>query len=516
MHAPISHAQHAVIIGGGFGGLGLAGLLARAGYRVTLLEKNAQVGGRANRFSEGGFMFDMGPSWYLMPDVFERFFRLMGTSPRAELDLVPLSPSYRLFFEGGREPLDMFADAQKSAAVFDAIEPGAGQRLLDYLKVSQEQYEIIIENLMYRNASSFRDFMDWTMIRAGLRLPAFSTMHRYVKRYFKSETLQQIMQYQLLFLGSSPFQAPSLYNIMGHIDFNLGVYYPQGGIYKVVESLTRLAQRHGAAVRVNAPVARITVEGGRATGVVLEGGERIAGDLVISNADLHHTETTLLPEEARSYAQRYWDRRSLAPSALILYLGVRGPVPELIHHNILFARNWNESFRELFRAEGWPRNPSLYVCCPSKTDPSVAPAGHETLFVLMPIAAGLTYDEPTQRAYADRALAMIEREMNIPDLRGRIAVMRSYCGDDFARDHNSFRGSALGLAHTLSQTAIFRPANVSGKVPNLFFVGAGTNPGIGMPSCLISAELAYKRIRGIRSAAPLDAITPVPHTPQAA
>lgn len=503
MLSPHRQNPSAVIIGGGLGGLGTAALLARAGHPVTLLEKNPQVGGRANVFSADGFTFDMGPSWYLMPDVFERFFRLLGTTPETELDLVKLSPSYRLFFEGKRETLDLFADVDKSAALFNSLEPGAGAKLRAYLDVSRRQYDIIISSLMYKNASSFSDFIDWKMIKAGLSLPAFSSMHSYVARFFKTEVLQQIMQYQLLFLGSLPFHAPSLYNIMGHIDFNMGVYYPRGGIYTVVQAIRRIAENHGAVVRVNAPVRAITVANGRATGVELDNGERISADLVISNADIHHTETALLPAKARSFSPRYWQKRSLAPSALILYLGVRGRVSSMIHHNILFAKNWNASFRELFEGRNWPENPSLYVCCPSKSDAGVAPPECETMFVLMPIAAGLDYSEAIQQTYADRALDLIASHMGVPDLRERIAFMRIYCGNDFARDYNSFRGSALGLAHTLMQTAVFRPANVSKKLPNLFYAGAGTNPGIGMPSCLISAELAFKRIRGIRSGAPL-------------
>jgi phytoene desaturase len=333
-------------------------------------------------------------------------------------------------------------------------------------------------------------------------------MDRYVRRFFRTRELQQIMQYSLVFLGSSPYNTPALYNIMSHIDFTQGVHYPRGGISAIIDALERIGRKHGVEYRVNAPVAQIDVTRDVARAVVLEDGERIEVDEVVSNADIHHTESRLLPEAARSYSDRYWRTRTLAPSALLLYLGVDGRVPELAHHNLMFASDWKRTFGQIFDHPAWPDDPSVYVCAPSVTDPTVAPAGAENLFVTVPIAPRLEYTEEELEAYADGIVELIGREMRIPDLAARIRYRRVFAVKDFEERYNAFGGSALGLAHTLRQTALLRPDTRSRKVRNLYYVGAGTNPGIGMPVCLISAELAYKRMTGDRSAGPLRSVTP--------
>jgi len=347
-------------------------------------------------------------------------------------------------------------------------------------------------------------------------------MSRYVSRFFKTPILQKIMQYQLLFLGSSPFRTPSIYNVMGHIDFNMGVYYPMGGIFRIVEALAEIARGHGASIRTGAPVRKILVKNGKALGVELAGGERIDADLVISNADIHHTETALLDEDSRTYSARFWHTRQLAPSALILYLGLKDRAETLLHHNIIFNDNWEQSFAELFDSTDWPAHPSYYLCCPSRTDPGVAPPGKETLFMLMPVSAKAPHDAAGIERMTDTMLEAAESRLGLSGLTGRIAYQRAYSGADFAQDYNSLGGSALGLAHTLKQTALLRPNNRSAKVPNLYYVGAGTNPGIGVPICLISAQLAYKRIMGLRTPNPLskladaaDSETLVPLRPDA-
>jgi phytoene desaturase len=306
-----------------------------------------------------------------------------------------------------------------------------------------------------------------------------------------------------VFLGSSPYRTPALYNIMSHIDFAQGVHYPMGGISAVVEALERIGRRHGVDYRTDAPVARIEVSGGAARAVVLEDGERIPADEVVSNADIHHTETALLPAEARDHSDRYWRTRTLAPSALLLYLGVEGRVPQLAHHNLMFAKDWKHAFAQIFDEPAWPDDPSVYVCAPSVTDPTVAPAGAENLFVTVPIAPRLTYSDAELAARSDAVVELIAREMGVPDLPARIRYRRVFSVRDFEERYHAQGGSALGLAHTLRQTAVFRPANRGRRVRNLYYVGAGTNPGIGMPVCLISAQLAYKRMVGDRSTGPL-------------
>jgi phytoene desaturase len=294
---------------------------------------------------------------------------------------------------------------------------------------------------------------------------------------------------------------------MNYVDFVGGVWYPEGGIYKVVEALEAMAKRYDVTIRTNTAVQKIVVEDGVARGVMLSDGAIINADIVVSNADIVYTDQHLLEKPYQEKSKAYWDARLMAPSAFILYLGVDGEIPSLQHHNLLFAEHWEKNFKEIFKTPAWPSDPSLYVCVPSKSDPTVAPHGKENLFVLVPIAAGLTYDDATIAQYEDFIIKHMEEYMDIPNFAKRIVYRRRYAVQDFARDYNAFKGSALGLAHSLNQTAVFRPNNINKKVANLYYVGAGTNPGIGMPICLISAELAYKRIEGIIDYAPLKTLS---------
>lgn len=489
-----------IVIGGGIGGLGVACLLAQKGYDVEVVEKNDTLGGLCNTFEADGFRFDMGPSWYLMPDVFEAFFQLLGEDVSDYLDLVRLSPSYRVFFKDAGLRVDMHSDLTRDIPTFESLEPGSGEKLRQYLERSAYQYDVALKGFMYKNYDTVFDFFNRQTATQGRKLEVFSRMHRYVEKFFHTDAVQKIMEYQLVFLGSSPYNTPALYNIMAHIDFNMGVFYPRGGIYRIVEALRAIGEKRGVRYRTGTPVEAIETQRGRATGVRLATGERLPADLIVSNASIHHTETRLLGPSDRTYSDRYWSQRTLAPSAFILYLGVREKIDNLAHHNLIFARDWPSNFAEIFDHPQWPSDPSLYVCAPSATDPTVAPPDHENLFILVPTAPGLEASEADLEAYAEKTLETVEREMGIPDLRRRICYQRIFWGKDFAQRYNNFRGTALGLAHTLNQTAIFRPRNQSRRVRNLFYTGANTNPGIGMPICLISAELAYKRIIGDRSA----------------
>ena len=486
------------IIGAGIGGLASACILAGEGCGVKVFDNNRKAGGRCNIMEDQGFVYDTGPSWYLMPDIFEKFFALLNERVEDHLELVKLSPSYRVFFKGGRQ-VDFYSDIERDALTAESLEPGAGEKLREYLKMAAYQYDIAMGQFVWRNYESPLDFFNWRMLSRGIRLSVFSRMQNYVERFFKSPQMQKIAQYTLVFLGSSPYNTPALYNIMSHVDLNMGVFYPQGGIYKVVEALEKMAIRKGAEFRFSSPVARIITSGNLADGVELVSGEKIAADTVLSNADIYHTETELIREERlRSYSRRYWQSRVSAPSGLVLYLGVKDKIPSLAHHNLLFCGDWKQNFADIFDAPRWPRDPSFYVCCPSKTDPSVAPQGKENLFVFAPIPAGLEYGVGELSAYTDKILHTMEKEMNIPSLRGRLQVKHHFCVKDFSSHYHSFRGSALGLAHTLNQTAVFRPANRSRKIRNLFYAGGNTLPGVGVPMCLISADLACRRILNSR------------------
>ncbi|HBE82192.1 MAG TPA: phytoene desaturase family protein [Pyrinomonadaceae bacterium] len=496
-------SKKVVVIGAGIGGLGTAGLFAKKGYSVTVLEKNANLGGRANVFEAHGFRYDMGPSWYLAPDLFEHFFELMGEKVEDHLDLVRLSPSYRIFFHNDPKPLDIHSDIEVDSQTFESIEPGSAEKLKAYLKQSEYQYEVATQHFMYKNYDTIFDFFNKRVMTEGQKLSVFSKMHSFVSKFFKTKKLQQVMEYTMVFLGTSPYEAPALYNLMSHMDFNQGVFYPKGGFYELINALSRIAEKNGAELRTNAAVAEIVVENGVTKGVRLEGGEMVEADIVISNADIWFTETRLLSEKWQTHPQKYWNKRVMAPSAFIMYLGISEKLPNLIHHNLLFSEDWRKNFDDIYKDPQLPDAPSLYVCAPSVSDPGVAPEGKENLFVLVPIASDLKMTESEKESYSDKVIGLIEKEMGLNGLKDKIEYKRIYTVDDFGSDYNSFKGTALGLAHTIWQTAIFRPNNRSKKVSNLYYVGAGVNPGIGTQICLISAELVYKRVHGIKSAAPL-------------
>lgn len=498
----------AIIIGAGIGGLATACLLAKKGYSVTILEKNESVGGRAGYFEESGFRFDMGPSWYLMPDIFEQFYTLLDEDVNEHLDLVRLSPSYRIFFKDtDLPPKDFYADYARDSKTFEELEPGSADALKIYLEKSKQQYEIARDRFIYKNYDSILDFLTWELMKDGTKLSVFSRMQNYVERYFKTKEVQKIMQYSLVFLGSSPYNTPAIYNIMSHIDFNMGVFYPMGGIYEFIKSLENIAKKHGTVIRTHVPVKKILVTNKKATGVKLENGEILHADIVISNADMYHTEQYLLEASQRDHSLAYWENRTLAPSAFLLYLGMNKRVPNISHHTLIFSADWEKNFGEIFDSPVWPEDPSLYMCAPSKTDPSVAPQDKENLVVLVPIAAGLEdSDEESLNRYEKHILGIIAKTIGMPDFEESIEVRRRFTGKDFASRYNAQNGTALGLAHTLFQTAIFRPNNKSKKVKNLYYVGGTTNPGIGMPMCLISAELVIKRLNNDKSSGALTSL----------
>jgi phytoene desaturase len=494
--------RSAVVIGGGFGGLATACLLGKAGYKVTLLEKNNQLGGRAGLLEADGFRFDTGPSWYLMPEVFEHFFELLDEKLEDHIELVRLHPNYRVFYKDRKHQLDITGMIDVDAATFDEIEPGAGTRLVEYLDRAARIHDMASERFLYKNYDSWRDLARKDVLRSARDLKIFRNMHTDATRYFKDPRLQQIVQYPAVFLGTSPYQAPAIYNLLTHASYTQGVFYPMGGMYSLVRAMEEIGKKHGVTFRTGVDTKQVIVKDGKTRGVRTSGGD-INADIVISNAGPHHTESALLEKKHRDYTGRYWKRRTLAPSALLMYLGVNREYPSLLHHNLLFSKRWRKNFTEIFGKKSFPADPSLYVCAPGKTDPSVAPKGHENLFVLVPLSAGLTYTPEQLERFADNILATLEEEMHLTDLRKHIVFKKLFCAGDFAEQFNSHQGSGLGLAHTLRQSAAFRPKNKSKKVDGLYYVGANVHPGIGVPPALISAELVYKRLINDSSDSPL-------------
>jgi phytoene desaturase len=509
-----------IVIGGGISGLATAALLAREGHKVTLLEKQDEVGGRAGTWERDGFRFDTGPSWYLMPEVFDHFYRILGTTAEQQLDLVQLDPGYRVYGEGHADPLDISASVDENLELFESIEKGSAVKLARYLDRAREIYELAKERFLYSTFQRLGPVFggDVTAQTGRLLQLLLEPLDSLTKRTVHDTRLRQVLGYPAVFLGSAPKLAPSMYSLMSHLDLVDGVYYPLGGFTRVIESIADLARAQGADLRTGTTVKRILVnDAGAVTGVEIESGKKktqtLEADIVVSTADLHHTETVLLDrEELRTYPQEYWDKRTAGPGALLLMLGVSGELPQLEHHTLFFAKDWNAGFEAIFGEQTRvPETLSLYVSKPSGVDAGVAPEGTESLFVLVPLPADPSLGkggidgggDASVEALADRVIAQIADWAGIPDLASRIVLRRTVAPGDFAADLNSWKGSALGPAHTLRQSAFFRSGDISRKVSNLYYAGSSTIPGIGLPMCLISAELVLKRLRGDTSASPV-------------
>ncbi|MFU8948032.1 phytoene desaturase family protein [Mycetocola zhadangensis] len=508
----MSAGTHAIVIGGGISGLATAALLARDGYHVTVLEKRDRVGGRAGLSETDGFRFDTGPSWYLMPEVFDHFYRSLGTSAAEQLDLVRLDPAYRVFFEGRTNPVTVAGSKAENIALFESIEKGAGAQLERYLDSAALTYDMAKKRFLYTTFESFLPLLRGDVLRRTKLLVRLLTenLDKFTSRYFRDERLKQILGYPAVFLGSSPFTTPSMYHLMSHLDLNDGVLYPRGGFTTIIDTIAELARTEGVEIRTHATVTSIdtgpmaSARKPTVTGVTWtdENGvsTHLPADVVVSAADLHHSETTLLPKHLQTYPESYWRSKTAGPSAVLVSLGVRGELPELPHHSLFFTSDWKHNFEQIFTPPtSVPSPASLYVCKPSATDDTVAPAGTENIFILVPVPADVSIGGRADAAVqeiADRAVAQVAEWAGIADLADRILVREVTGPADFAADLNAWNGTALGPAHILSQSAFFRAGNVSKKVDGLLYAGGSSIPGIGLPMCLISAELVLKRLRG--------------------
>ncbi|WP_313405972.1 phytoene desaturase family protein [Aeromicrobium sp.] len=518
--------KRVTVIGGGISGLATAALLAEDGWSVDLLEQRDDLGGRAGSWSSDGFRFDTGPSWYLMPEVFEHFFRLLGTTAQEQLDLVRLDPGYRVFFEGVAQPVDVQAGRAQNVALFESIEAGAGQRLEQYLDSAADTATMAIDHFLYTSFDRPANLLATDILRRAPRLAGLlgRSLEAHVAARFSDPRLRQILGYPAVFLGSSPSRTPSMYHLMSSMDLEDGVLYPQGGFSTLIDAIADLARARGVRIRTGATAIGIDtarLDGGRpssrrarVTGVTFRtdaGVEQVAADVVVGASDLHHLETRLLPSHLQTYPASWWKRRDPGPGAVLAYLGVRGRLPELAHHTMFFTNDWERNFDDVLGRPGRIPDPaSSYVCRPSATDPSVAPEGDENLFVLVPVPADVGLGrggidgagDPVIEQAADAAIAQVSQWAGVPDLAERITVRRTVGPGDFAADLNAWSGGALGPAHVLRQSAFLRGRNASKRVEGLLYAGSSTLPGIGLPMCLISAELVLKRLRGDRSAGP--------------
>lgn len=483
-----------VVVGSGFGGISAATLLAKDGFEVTVLEKNEQAGGRASVYSEKDYNFDMGPSWYLMPDVYEKYFAELNKKPEDLYELERLDPSYRIFF-GNEKMVDVAADIEKNYELFDSFEENGGEKLKKYLASSKEIYDFSIDEMLYRDYTSILDFLNGKLMLKGYKLKIWENLQHYVNNQFKSDEARKIVQYSIGFLGGAPKNTPSFYHIMSHIDLTMGVFYPQGGIRKVVSSMKELAESYGVKFKFNEPALKFEVENHEIKKVVTAN-DSYESDIVLVNADYPFSEMELLESDDRTYDRNYWEKKVLAPSALVAYLGIDHEVDKLTHHNLFLDKDWEKGFDTLFdpKKAAWPENPSYYVNVPSKTDKTAAPKGCETLFILVPLAPGIEDSELLRDELYNRIMDDLEEKIG-EDLRNHVVVKKIFALKDFTERYNAYKGTALGLSHTLTQTALWRPAHMSKKVKNLYYSGHYTHPGIGVPMVLISSQIVSKEIK---------------------
>lgn len=480
-----------IVIGSGFSGLSAATSLADKGYQVTVLEKNSSPGGRARSYSAQGFTFDMGPSWYWMPDVFESYFRRFGKATSDYYDLIRLDPSYTVVF-GEHDLVDIPASMDELRALFESIEAGSAAQLDKFLEQAAYKYEVGINQLVYKPGRSVGEFMSPRLLLDVLRMDVFQSFHKHIRRFFKHEKLIKLMEFPILFLGALPQNTPALYSLMNYADISLGTWYPMGGMYKIVEGMVKLASEKGVTFLYDQDVQRLDVQDGIVTRVVTATNV-FEADVVVASADYHHVEKELLPASSQSYSDTYWDTRVMAPSSLLFYLGINKRLKNLRHHNLFFDEDFGPHAHNIYTEPKWPEKPLFYVSAPSVTDSGVAPEGCENIFILIPVAPDLVDTEEVREKYFNMVMDRLEHQTS-QEIRKHIIYKRSYAHRDFIQDYNAFKGNAYGLANTLLQTAILKPSLKSKKVKNLYYTGQLTVPGPGVPPSLISGQVVAKEV----------------------
>ncbi|SMC40268.1 phytoene desaturase family protein [Pedobacter africanus] len=483
------------IIGSGISGLSAAAYAAKAGNEVHVFEKHDQPGGRARQMkSDNGYTFDMGPSWYWMPDIIEDFFNDFGHQAADFYQLVSLDPQFEMIFKDGN--ISVPESYHELKVIFEALEKGAGRQLDTFMKSARYKYEVGMREFVNKPCHSWLEFMSPRIAGSALKLDLLSSFRNYVGRYFSHPKLRVLMEFPVIFLGASPEKIPALYSLMNYGGYALGTWYPMGGFYELVTAMKKVAEEQGAVFHFNQNVEKIVTHGGRATGIITNG-TYLEFDAVIASSDYHHTET-LLDSETRNYKEAYWEKRIFAPSCLIYYLGFKEKIPGLKHHTLFFEHDLDEHVKSIYDEKKWPDNPLFYVCCPSKTDPQVAPQGHENLFLLMPLATGLTDDEHIREHYLLEMLKRLEQHTGAQNLSSKLAYKKSYCISDFVTDYNAYGGNAYGLANTLGQTAVLKPSIKNKHLSNLFYTGQLTVPGPGVPPSIISGKIAANEVNTLK------------------
>ena len=480
-----------IVIGSGFAGLSSAACLAKEGHDVTVIEKNEMAGGRASQFKEQGFVFDMGPSWYWMPEVFENFYQHFGKTASDFYNLKRLDPSYRVFFKNG-EVIDVPAGEEAVIDLVDSLEAGAGAKLRQFLKEAKYKYDVGMNEFVWKPSHSVTEFMDLRIAKSAMKLQMFSSISSSIRKLFKNPMIIELLEFPVLFLGAKPSKTPALYSLMNYADITLGTWYPEGGMYEISKAMYSIAKEQGVKFKFNEPVYKIESNNGLASKIHTNNNIYTA-DFVVANADYRHVDQTLLESKDRNYNEKYWENRTMAPSSLLFYIGVNKKLKGLEHHNLFFDKDFDLHAEEIYDNPKWPTAPLFYACVPSLTDKSVAPEGKENLFLLVPLAPGLEDSEAQREIYFNKILSRLE------DLTGQsivddIIYKKSFAMKDFVDRYNSFKGNAYGLANTITQTAFLKPKLKSKKLKNLYYTGQLTTPGPGVPPSIISGCVVAREI----------------------
>ena len=486
----MSRGKKALIIGSGFSGLASACCLAKEGLDVTVVEKNDSLGGRARKFEVDGFLFDMGPSWYWMPEVFDHFFERFGKKVSDYYELKRLDPSYRVYFED--EYLDIPATIDELYAFFEEHEPGSSKALKRFLDEAEYKYRVGMDEFVWKPGHSISEFVDLRVIKSLFKLQMFSSIDKQIKRLFKNPKLIKILEFPVLFLGATPSDTPGLYSLMNYADLKLGTWYPMGGMHTVIAGMIKLAKELGVKFETNTAITSVSIDSKKVHSAN-SNDKAFPCDYLVASADYQHVDQHIIPEGYRNYTAKYWDNRKMAPSSLLFYLGLNEKVEGIKHHNLFFDEDFDLHAEEIYTNPKWPSKPLFYVCCPSKTDNTVAPEGSENVFLLVPLAPDLKDSSEMRERYfkiiCDRIL-----EKTGTDIRPFVKYKRSYCIDDFKEDYNAFKGNAYGLANTLLQTAFLKPKLKNKYLENVYYTGQLTTPGPGVPPSLISGQVVASEI----------------------
>ena len=484
--------KHAVVIGSGFAGLSAATHLAAKGFRVTIVEKNESPGGRARKFEHQGFVFDMGPSWYWMPDVFEKYFATFGKKPSDYYELIRLDPSYSVIYGEG-DVLDIPANLDEFKTMLEGIETGAAAQLDKFLEQAAYKYQVGIHDLVTKPSRSVFEFTSPGLLKDMLRMDIFQSMAKHVRKFFKSDKIIRLMEFPVLFLGETAENILAFYSMMNYADIALGTWYPKKGMHEIIRGMVSLAEEKGVKILYNSEVEEIEIKEGKAKAVRLISGKKIEADVVIAGADYHHVDKHLVNPNYSNYSEEYWDKRVLAPSSLLFYLGIDKRLVNLRHHNLFFDEPLGPHADAIYKNPRWPEKPLFYASVPSLTDRSVAPKGRENLFLLIPLAPDLEDTEELREKYYHIIMDRLEK-ITGQEIRSHVVFKRSYAHQDFKNDYHAYKGNAYGLANTLTQTAILKPSLKNKKVSNLYYTGQLTVPGPGVPPSLISGQVVANEV----------------------